>query len=334
MLDQRTNTSIKGTAFTSPSWSNLVQEELALVEEVLCDPVPGQNEFLTNTIRALFDAGGKRIRPAVLLLTAKHFQANLNHAIYMAAAVEMLHTATLVHDDLIDGAILRRGVPTMNTLWSPDIAILSGDFMFARSASLIAEVEIIPIMKLFSKTLEIILNGETTQKFTKWRIDREEYERRIYAKTAALFVLCTHSASLLGNANREVLDGMIVFGEAIGTAFQIVDDILDYTGTVDKVGKSIGGDLSQGIFTLPAILFYQSHPGDEDLNTLLNRQEADTVLVQRLVNKIRKSGAIEASMAEARERIVRGKKVLDDLPPSIYLDAFYNLADQVVTRQK
>jgi geranylgeranyl pyrophosphate synthase len=334
MLDQKTNTIYHTPPYTVSSWSETIQDELALVEERLLDPAPGQHGMLTGTIQNLFNAGGKRVRPAVSLLVARHFEADLNHAVSLAAAVEMLHTATLVHDDLIDGANLRRGTPTLNTLWSADIAVLSGDYMFARAASMIAEVEIVPIMKLFAKTLEIILNGEITQKFSKWQIDLQEYEQRIYAKTAALFVLCTQSASLLANPEPAVLQAMIHYGQSIGTAFQIVDDVLDYTGTADKVGKPIGGDLSQGLFTLPAILYAEKHPGDEDLNALLARQEADPVLVQRLVGKIRKSEVIAASIQEARERIEVGKNALDDLAPSIYLKSLSLLADQVVNRQK
>ena len=333
MLKQHLNTSYKGGIKTKPSWAKLVEDDLALVEEVLCDPIPGQHGMLTNTIQALFSAGGKRIRPSVLLLSARYFKANLEHAVSMAASVEMLHTGTLVHDDMIDGASLRRGAPTLNKLWSPEIAVLTGDFMFARSASLIAEVEIIPIMKLFSQTLEVILNGEIKQKFTKWRVNREEYEERIFAKTAALFVLCTHSAAVLGNADQKVVEAMITFGKAIGTAFQIVDDVLDFTGNVDQVGKPIGGDLSQGIFTLPTILFSQSYPNDKDLNALIKNQEADPNLIHRLVKKIRESGAIEASMVEARGRIKEGKNNLRELPPSKYLNALYSLAEQVVNRQ-
>lgn len=334
MLNQQLNAGIKGLDKTKPSWVELVEDELALVEEVLCNPIPGQHGMLTNTIQALFSAGGKRIRPSVLLLTAKYFNASLDHAISMAASVEMLHTGTLVHDDMIDGASLRRGAPTLNKLWSPEIAVLTGDFMFARSASLIAEVEIIPIMKLFSQTLEVILNGEIKQKFAKWQVNQQEYEERIYAKTAALFVLCTHSAAVLGNADRKVVETMISFGKAIGTAFQIVDDVLDFTGNVDQVGKPIGGDLSQGIFTLPTILFSQSHPNDEDLNTLITDQEADPNLIHKLVEKIRVSGAIETSMVEARERIKSGKNMMKGLPDSIYLDALYSLAEHVVNRTK
>lgn len=302
------------------------------VETRLRETPPGQHQMLTATIQGLFDAGGKRVRPSLCLLTAMLFNANSDHAISLAAAVEMLHTATLVHDDLIDGAMLRRGAPTLNALWSSDIAVLAGDYLFARAASLIAEVEIVPIMKLFAGTLEVILNGEITQKFSKWQIDRTEYNARIYAKTAALFVLSSHSAAILGGADEVTLEALIRFGHAIGMAFQIVDDVLDYVGAPDKLGKPIGGDLRQGLFTLPAIIFSETHPHDEDIQTLIKQKEADPVLVERLIEKIHDSGATGESMQEARAFLARGVKVVEGIPNSTYKDSLMDLAEEVVNR--
>jgi len=331
MLDQKTNTIYQST-FVPPSWSDPIQDEMIMIETRLRAIPPGQHEILTSATSSIFNAGGKRVRPSVCLLIAKIFDANIEQALSMAAAVEMLHTATLVHDDLIDGAMLRRGTPTLNALWSPDISVLAGDYLFARAASLIAEVEIVPIMKLFAKTLEIILNGEITQKFSKWQIDRAEYERRIYAKTAALFVLSTHSTALLGGADTPTLNAFIDFGRSIGMAFQIVDDVLDYVGTPDKLGKPIGGDLRQGLFTLPAIIYSENHPDDQDIHALLTLKMADPIIIQNVIRKIVNSGAIEESMGEAQTRLTKGKHALKKLPPSIYKESLLALAEQLVHR--
>jgi geranylgeranyl pyrophosphate synthase len=333
MLGHKTNTLYHKPALLTPSWKNVIRDELDLVEDRLRQGPYSQHPVLSTTIEGLFNSGGKRVRPTVCMLTAKLFEANINQAVSLAASVEMLHTATLVHDDLIDGAMLRRGAPTLNSLWSSDIAVLVGDYMFARAASLVAEVEIIPVMKLFSKTLETILNGEITQKFSKWEIDRSAYEARIFAKTAALFVLSTHSVTLLGGPDGASLDSMINFGHNIGMAFQIVDDVLDYVGTSDKVGKPIGGDLRQGLFTLPAILFSEAHPFDKDINTLLEKKEAEPILVQRIIQKIQKSGAVEESLQEARDLLERGKHDMSQSPPSIYKDALLDLAEQLIHRE-
>ena len=332
MLDQKTKSLYQKTAFVTPSWSDPIRDEMTMVETRLREIPPGQHQMLSGTIQNLFDAGGKRIRPSLCLLTAKLLCANIDDAIYLSTGVEMLHTATLVHDDLIDGALLRRGAPTLNSLWDSDIAVLAGDYLFARAASMVAEVEIVPVMKLFAHTLEIILNGEITQKFSKWQIDRNAYEERIYAKTAALFVLSTQSAAMLSGVDQTGIQAAIDFGHLIGMAFQIIDDILDYVGTPDKLGKPIGGDLHQGLITLPAIYYAESHPQDVDMKTLLALKGADPSLVQRLVEKIGNSGAIEASLREARNLVQRGGYKLSIIPPSPYKDALLDLADEIVNR--
>jgi geranylgeranyl pyrophosphate synthase len=320
------------TAFVTSSWSDPIREEMAMVEIKLREIPPGEHQMLSGAIQGLFNAGGKRIRPSLCLLTAGLFNADIDHAIYLSAAVEMLHTATLVHDDLIDGAMLRRGAPTLNSFWSSDIAVLSGDYLFARAASMVSEVEIVPIMKLFASTLETILNGEITQKFSKWQIDRNAYADRIYAKTAALFVLATQSAALLGGADRDSIDAFINFGYSMGMAFQIVDDILDYIGTPEKLGKPIGGDLHQGLFTLPAIYYAENNPQDEDMDTLHKSKEADPSLIQRLIAKIQSSGAIEASLQEAQTTIKNGQGYLSVFPASRYKDALFDLTKEILHR--
>ena len=333
MLNQKTNTRIHEPIAPPITPMGIIKDELTKVESRLVELQAGQNPLLAATIDGLINSGGKRVRPSVCILTARMFDADIDKAISMAASVEMLHTATLVHDDLIDGAMIRRGAPTLNTVWSSDIAILVGDYMFARAASLIAEVEILPIMKLFSKALEIILNGEITQKFSKWEIDREAYYQRIYAKTAALFVLCTHSASLLGEIGEDGVNSMIKFGNDTGMAFQIVDDVLDYVGTADKLGKPIGGDLRQGLFTLPAIYFADNNPGDDDINNIIATKEADPTIIDRLIRKIAESDAIEKSLEEARILFEGGRMELEKLPRSIYRDALSELAGKLVKRE-
>ena len=332
MLDQKTKTIYHKPTFISPSWLEPIQADMDRVEIRLTETPPGQHSMLTGTIRDLFNAGGKRVRPSMCLLTARMFDADPDHSISLAAAVEMLHTATLVHDDLIDGAMFRRNIPTLNSIWTPDISVLAGDYLFARAASMISDVEIVPVMKLFAGTLETILNGEITQKFSKWQVDRDEYEERIYAKTAALFVLSTHSAALLGGADPDEIDAMIAFGRSIGTAFQIVDDVLDYTSTSDKLGKPIGGDLRQGLFTLPAILYIDEHPDDPVFNAYLSEGSVESGDVQVVIDQILASGAIEASLKEAKARLNRGRQILQVFRPSPYKDALMELAVQLVER--
>jgi len=338
-IQMSTSTSDRPKISTEPTgavlsdWAKPIQRELSFVETRMREVPAGHHEILTGAIQTLYDSGGKRVRPALTLLTAGLFKANFEHTIAVAAAVEMLHTATLVHDDLIDGALLRRGAPTLNAIWSSDISVLVGDYLFARGANLIAEVENVRVMDLFANTLAVILNGEITQKFSKWHIDRAEYDQRIYAKTAALFVLCTQSAAILGGSSQRDFEALSVFGRQVGMAFQIVDDILDFVSTSEQIGKPVGGDLRQGIFTLPAIYFAENHPHDKDVITLLENQNGRSTLTQRVIEKIQHSGSIEAAMEEARQFALEGKQAIEHFTPSVYKDSLLAIADQVVNRK-
>jgi geranylgeranyl pyrophosphate synthase len=253
--------------------------------------------------------------------------------ITLGASVELLHTATLVHDDLIDGALLRRGMPTLNARWSPAATVLTGDFLFARAAKLAAETDYLPLMKLFSETLATIVNGELTQMFSaRGVIDRSNYYDRIYAKTASLFEMSSLAASMVATEDEGVRASMKVFGYEIGMAFQIVDDILDFTGEQSTVGKPIGSDLLNGLVTLPAIYYAEEHPQDEDVLSLPDGGWKDTNRVQRIVDNIRKNAAIEKAMVEAREAVRRAVAVLEDAPAVPERDALEDLANFIVDR--
>ena len=252
------------TFFTS------VQDQLQFVEQRIREQAgEEQHPDLRSALEHLLAAGGKRIRPTIGLLVGNMLGAPEDKLVTLGASVELLHTATLVHDDLIDGALLRRGMPTLNARWSPAATVLTGDFLFARAAILAAEVNHLPLMKLFSETLATIVNGELTQMFSaRGVIDRNNYYNRIYAKTASLFEMSSLAATMVATEDQEVRDSMKAFGYEVGMAFQIVDDILDFTGDQSTVGKPIGSDLLNGLVTLPAIYYAEEHPNDEDVLSL------------------------------------------------------------------
>ncbi|MFN2302726.1 MAG: polyprenyl synthetase family protein [Anaerolineales bacterium] len=316
----------------SADWSTSVKDQLQAVESRLHQVPANQHDEITAAGERLFNAGGKRVRPAVCLLTAGVFQAEPVSAVALASAVELLHTATLVHDDLIDGANMRRGVATLNADWSPEATVLMGDYLFARAATLIAETDSVKIMDLFAQTMMIILNGEIAQRFARWQVNRQEYYQRIYAKTAALFVLATESASVLGKADRSHKNAMIDYGHSLGLAFQIVDDVLDFTGSSKSIGKPAGNDLRQGLITLPAILFREKYPEDKDFSALLNGRHNDSELVAHMVERIRDSSAIEASLKEARTYAHKAQNALSHVPFSRNVESLSALAEYVVFR--
>jgi geranylgeranyl pyrophosphate synthase len=287
---------------------------------------------LDAAIEQLLSSGGKRIRPTLTLLTASMLGADPTRAITLAAAIEMLHTATLVHDDLIDGSVLRRGLPTLNARWSPGATVLTGDYVFARAAQLAAQTGSLPLMEIFARTLMTIVNGEITQLFQAHQRDnREDYFNRIYAKTASLFELSSEAAALLSGSPPEVVAAMKDFGYHVGIAFQIVDDLLDFVGDEERVGKPLASDLRQGIVTLPTLCYMQVNPGDPDLARILEGR-GDKESLQRLVEAIRSSGAVQQALEEAREFASIGEANLAGMPDGPERTALYELARYVVER--
>ena len=311
-----------------------VQTDLQEVETLLHSQSGDAQPDLRAALEHLLSSGGKRIRPTVGLLTGQMLGAPHDHLITLAAAVEMLHTATLVHDDLIDGALLRRGMPTLNTRWSPAATILTGDYMFARAAKLAADSDNLPLMKLFAETLATIVSGELTQLFAaRGVISRESYTRRIYAKTASLFEMTTSAAAMISSADEKVVEAMRLYGYNLGMAFQIVDDILDFTGEQETVGKPVGSDLLQGLVTLPAIYYAEAHPNDPDVLCLTGGCYTEQERMERLVESIRDSSATSRSMGEAQAFIDKAMGILKTMPAGVERQALEDLAGYIVNRK-
>lgn len=282
----------------------------------------------------LLDAGGKRFRPTLALLTGQMLGAPSERLITLAAAVELLHTATLVHDDLIDGALLRRGNPTLNAQWTPPATVLTGDFVFARAAKLAADTDHLPLMKIFAETLAIIVNGELTQLFTaRGLINRENYYKRIYAKTASLLEMTTRAAAMISPVDETVIESMRMYGYYLGMAFQIVDDVLDFTGEPAEIGKPVGSDLLQGLITLPAIYYAENHPDDPDVICLSSGCYTEQGRMELLVQTIRKSEDVTRSLEEATEYIDKAVGLLETMPDGTERQALEEIARYTVSRK-
>lgn len=315
-------------------FQRLVADEILAVEDLMREQAKGYNEDLQAALDHLISSGGKRIRPNITLLVGKLLNGDLRRLITLSAAIELLHTATLVHDDLIDGSLLRRGIPTLNSKWSPAATVLTGDFMFAKAAKLAADTDSIPVMKLFANTLGTIVNGEIAQMFSSHCMgDINLYYERIYAKTASLFETSTTAAAIISNADLSQKEYLRQFGYELGIAFQIIDDVLDFTSNQEKLGKPVGGDLRLGLITLPAILYFANNPTEElsqeffnyDCNPPLNVLEA-------LIQNIRNSSAIQESFEKANAHIENCLVALHQLPSSIERDALEELACFVTQR--
>jgi geranylgeranyl pyrophosphate synthase len=282
----------------------------------------------------LLAAGGKRIRPTLGLLVGNMLGGASETLVTLGAAVELLHTATLVHDDLIDGALLRRGSETLNARWSSAATVLTGDFLFARAAKLAADVNYLPVMRLFAETLAVIVNGELTQLFSaRGVINRDNYFQRIYAKTASLFEMTTRAAAMVSVDNAAVIESFRKFGYELGMAFQIVDDLLDFTGEQSAVGKPLGSDLLQGLVTLPAIYYAEMNPDHPDVRSLAAGGWGDHERMERLVQAIRASDAPRKALREAEQCVERAIANLAPFDGREERAALENLARYVVDRK-
>ena len=313
----------------------LVAEDLKYVEDKMRAGIASRYQDLQAVIDYLVGAGGKRLRPALTLMAANFYPVDKDKSYSLAASVELLHTATLVHDDLIDGSLLRRGMPTLNSQWTPGATVLTGDFLFACAAKLASDTDSIPVMSLFSQTLKVIVNGEIIQLFNgRCKVDRDEYYQRIYAKTASLFETSAKSAALLCECDDKTTEAMRQFGYNIGMAFQIVDDVLDFTGEQQTLGKPVGSDLRQGLITLPTIYYLENHPEDRLVNELASGDcsKIDNRISQ-LVDAIRSSSAVSLAIQEACEFVDRGLATLFTFPPGPERDSLQELATFFLNRE-
>jgi geranylgeranyl pyrophosphate synthase len=314
----------------------LIHEELERVERKIREVSSIEYEQMKAILDYLLSGGGKRLRPALVILSSKFYRADAEKVTSLAAAVETLHTATLVHDDLIDNAFLRRGNPTLNVMWNSAATVLTGDYLFARAAAFAAETKSVRVVSIFAQTLMTICSGELNQIFSNEgeQPTRDYYYQRIYSKTASLFAASTEAGAVLGEAPPTEAQALRDYGYNLGMAFQIVDDILDFAGNEGDLGKPIGSDLRQGIITLPTICFLEAHPGGEAVTRVLSGRNEGNDEVRVVVEMIKESGAIESSTAEAKRFAARSRDALSILPRNEYLQAMLDLADYVVERHR
>ena len=258
-----------------PGFLKIIYQELSIVEENLIYKIPTKSKLLEEIIRYILKAGGKRIRPALCFLTAKATGEITNKHIILAELTELIHTASLIHDDIIDSARFRRGTETINSLWNDKISVITGDFLFAQASIRLGLLENTEIVKIYAKVLSDLCDGEIEQYTYKFNtnISWDYYLEKSTTKTASLFAAACKSASILNNTEPDIISQAGQFGEYIGIAFQIVDDILDFTSNIKTIGKEIGTDLKQGIITAPTLFALNStHKKAKDLKDLIENQ--------------------------------------------------------------
>jgi geranylgeranyl pyrophosphate synthase len=322
-----------------------IRPQMERVERLLFETLAQIEEPLGSMLRYSMGSG-KRLRPALVILSGQMLRGEHQNPAStapfhsLAAAVEMLHTATLIHDDLVDEALLRRGRETLHTIWSAGATVLAGDYLLARAASLVAGLEHPPIPKVFAETLCTMCAGEIRQIVTREKhghncaaveqtaLDstgqwgREDYYRNVEAKTATLCAAATEMSGILAEAEEQQIAALRRFGRELGLAFQIADDVLDFTGSEAQLGKPAGSDLRQGLIEDEAAV-----------NAVLSGQR-DEEHVRAAIEAVCSSGAIEAALVEARVHVRRSQEALATLPNNGSRQILHALAEYVVERRR
>lgn len=315
-----------------------VQEDLVRVDEQFRLLIDSQREVFPKLHQMLGQVlvGGKIIRPTLTLLAGRFYEYDLKNLLPMATACELLHIATLVHDDAIDKASVRRSQPTINQVWGVERAVILGDYLFAQAGEFAAATGNIRVVRLFAQTLESISRGELKQGFSAFNLEQsyDQYIERIAGKTASLFAMATESGAVLSQAPEEVIQGLKDYGYNLGIAFQIVDDVLDFISTEAEMGKPVGSDLVQGTITLPSLLILEHYPENNPVKRLFGNQGDGQKNIMEALELVRGSSIIDECYQVASDysnKACHGLKLLPDNPSR---QALFALADYVVKRRK
>lgn len=311
-----------------------ISDDLARVEAALVGVKQVEYEPLARMLAHVLDGEGKRVRPALALLAGKFGDYDLASLVPLAASIELLHTATLVHDDVIDEAPLRRGRDTANSLFGNAASVMLGDFMFAHAADFIASTGSVRLVRLFSKTIMSIATGELQQDISAFDYSKgiREYFSRIAGKTASLFGTACEGGAIAAGCPELWVEGLRNYGFDLGMAFQIVDDILDYTGNEAIMGKPVGSDLLAGTLTLPALLLVERTQGENPVRRLFLARRNRQQRLAEVLEAVRVSGALQEAGNVARDFINRALEAIAPLPNAEAKTALIDLAEYVLTR--
>ena len=317
---------------------NIIGEDLKLVEQQFRKDLQSDVPLIRKVGEYVLSSGGKRVRPALLLLAARLSGYSADKAVPLASVIEFIHTATLLHDDVVDSATLRRGLASANTLWGNEASVLIGDFLFSKSFSLMVGVGSLDILRVLSGATTVIAEGEVMQLLCTGELDltEERYTNVVRSKTAILMSAACEAGAILGEAPQNQQQALADFGMDLGIAFQLMDDILDYIATEDDFGKSIGHDLEEGKITLPLIHTLRLCTEAERIFIagVVERDEMSLEEFRTVSGLVKTYGGIEYTVEAARTCISRCKSHLALFAPSPVREALFSLAEYVVTRSK
>lgn len=312
----------------------LVESEMADVEAALYQAVAASQGPITKMCLHLLESGGKRFRPLLVLLAGRCFGPSSAALVNAAAAAELIHMASLVHDDVIDNSENRRGKPTLNALWDNRTSVLSGDFLFAKAFALLTDSGRFDILRLMVEAIEDMCEGEVEQALLVFNPNQTEqdYTERTKKKTAKLIAACCQSGAIIGQAEAPVVSALEEYGLYLGLAFQIADDILDYTGDPDALGKPVYQDLAQGNFTLPILYLLRNKKERQWLTQILSEGKLNPSVTEQITDVLKNSGALDYTYAKAYECRDRAKAALQVVPDSPFKAVLLNLADLALSR--
>ena len=308
-----------------------MQEVDAVIAQRLSTGVP----LVAEVSQYIIAAGGKRLRPALLLLMCGALGYGEAQRFNLAAVVEFIHTATLLHDDVVDASTLRRGRPTANQAFGNPASVLVGDFLYSRAFQMMVDARSMRVMEILADATNVIAEGEVLQLMNMHdaSLDTDAYLRVIRSKTAKLFEASTRLAAILAQSPAPLEARCALYGQALGTAFQVIDDILDYEGNASVMGKNLGDDLREGKVTLPLIIAMQRGTAAQSglIRSVIETGSIDQL--EEVLRIVRQTGALDATRAAAAAEAQRATSAIMDLAPSVYKDALLQLAGQVLVRQ-
>lgn len=312
----------------------LIAGDMELVNAIIQQRLLSEVELINQLGVYIVNSGGKRLRPALVLLSAGVFSYTGKLHINLAAIIEFIHTATLLHDDVVDASLLRRGQKTANQRWGNEASVLVGDFLYSRAFQMLVEVDSMRIMQIMSETTNVIAEGEVQQLINCHDPNTTEanYLSVIHNKTAKLFEAGARIGAILCKRSDAEEQAMASYGRHLGIAYQLIDDVLDYSGSTDQLGKNIGDDLSEGKPTMP--LLYAMENGPASVSTLI-RKAIETGGIEKMdeiMDAIESTGAITYTTARAREEATKATLALAGLPASDYLKALHTLAQFSIER--
>lgn len=316
---------------------DLVRGDLEKVEKEFCQQTVSSIQAIPEIGQYLQVSGGKRLRPVLVLLASKLFGFEGDPAIRMGAAYEMIHSATLVHDDVIDKAETRRGQPSINSRWGNHMSVLAGDWLYMQAFSIALAERNFKILDLLIGLTQVMVEGELLQLayLRKTDLTEDDYFELTYRKTACLFSACLRTGALLADRPEQEENLMASYGINLGLAFQLIDDVLDFTSSEKKLGKPVGNDLREGKVTLPLIYLLQMcAPADaKKVSRVLDDGGFENVAFAEVLDMVDRYGALDAARRKAKEFADEAKRCLRIFPECIYKDALVYLPDFIIARE-